>query len=662
MNKTIKAEIKYRSASDMQDVWRQLAFFARMDADEDCDKEVMPFISDVSEILLAYLNNGRPLTKDEVDKFIEEHPMIAVARWADELAGLEDGRIDLIEVGIRHFLFDLNLIEEQEQESNTYVKDITDWWNTRLGNACNNDKRFHTPEFVDWSIEGASFYFLMNFQIPAELVKSYVAAWKIVPAEILQYSIEYRREERLSEYLERYSESSDEEMSGRAHYILQNEACMVYHYKLWAVTRLLAEAHLYEDLARLYIHVDLPILQASMLFAIKDVEDVIGLTEAMRNWEMNHPMTSFSLIREYFYEQCCRTTANLLSYKSDYTDLQLDNSLSDEWQKGISQWAELLPNYIEQELKLLKSRLSPRDVAGWLFAKQDIIHQRKNAITDGYNQCLKLFKQEVLNTYKPEELPLFIGDVQHLLYTGNVYLESEVKPDREKFEELLDCLTKTVCGQKMLPISEITDKIIADSDIAARLLCECFPNKEDIFAWFDRYKTWYEGWNVKSYTELYDGCHRECHFLCWMLMVCSLDTIDADERKMYWDKLMTELFTQVCAAGGYIRSEYTSVLVMAGLVSAQAYPEGMKLYLENCCKYIIAIDELIVVITNSGILQLLKTDFDKWDDLLGIISEISIRIECEWPLKILRLNMEGPQAKQRAKAIDDAAKEWQGLM
>ena len=53
MNKTIKAEIKYRSASDMQNVWRQLAFFARMDADEDCNKEVMPFISDVSEILLA---------------------------------------------------------------------------------------------------------------------------------------------------------------------------------------------------------------------------------------------------------------------------------------------------------------------------------------------------------------------------------------------------------------------------------------------------------------------------------------------------------------------------------------------------------------------------------------------------------------------------------
>ena len=44
----------------------------------------------------------------------------------------------------------------------------------------------------------------------------------------------------------------------------------------------------------------------------------------------------------------------MLSYKSDYTDLQLDNSLSDEWQKGISQWAELLPNYIEQELQFLQ--------------------------------------------------------------------------------------------------------------------------------------------------------------------------------------------------------------------------------------------------------------------------------------------------------------------
>ena len=29
---------------------------------------------------------------------------------------------------------------------------------------------------------------------------------------------------------------------------------------------------------------------------------------------------------------------------------------------------------------------------------------------------------------------------------------------------------------------------------------------------------------------------------------------------------------------------------------------------------------------------------------------------------LLQLNMEGSQAKQRAKAIDDAAKEWQGLM
>ena len=50
------------------------------------------------------------------------------------------------------------------------------------------------------------------------------------------------------------------------------------------------------------------------------------------------------------------------------------------------------------------------------------------------------------------------------------------------------------------------------------------------------------------------------------------------------------------------------------------------------------------------------------------IQNINIRygsgvpVPCDPLVTLLQLNMEGSQAKQRAKAIDDAAKEWQGLM
>lgn len=656
----ITQEIKYRSASNMQNVWDQLLFAQKMDEERECCVEADAFILSIKVLLLKFFSNGKLLTADEVQGLIDEHPMNTIAVRADEFSGVKEKKEGLIEEAIRHFLYDCHMIEQVKfHEDSPSVSDITEWWFGRLGSLCATDKQFWTTEFIDWTIKGTSFYFLLNYHVNEKLLKKYVASWELKPVEILKASIEYKTEENVEAYLERYRETPDKEMADMAHVILQNEACLVYHDKLWHVTRLLVDAKKHDILAALFVGVDLPILQASILFEIKEVDDLLGMTERLIGMSMEHPLTSFSLIREYLYELCARTSANLLSYQEESYGHALTGGLEKEWRVVNETWWKALPGYFNRGLFLLKSQLAPKELAGWAFAKQEIVPSRKNATSDGYNECAKILKNETLKVYRSDELPVTAGDLQYLLYIGDVYLSAGVKPSAEAFTDLLEKITETVTINKMMPVSKIDNKFIGDCDIAARVLCECFADKDDIFNWFDRNKTWYEGWNVLPAGKQYDSCYKECHLLCWMLMVVSLDDyLDVCEKKKYWQQMMKCLFEQIRAAAGYFKSEYTSVLILAGLVAVQAYKEGLRLLLVNCCQYMIKIDELIVLLNDSGVIKLLIENPDFREEQMVVITTISRRIETEWPLKARRLEMEGVQAKESITALENATKEW----
>lgn len=656
-------EIRYRSASNMQNVWDQLVFAQKMDEERECCEEANAFIYTIEDLLLRFFFEGKLLTTDEVQGLIDEHPMNTTAVRANEFSGLKGKREGLIGEAIRHFLYNCHLIEDMEYHENSpWVNDVTEWWFGRLGGLFTTDKHLWTSEFLDWTVKGTSLYFLLNYHVSEELLKIYVASWKLKPEEILQTSIEYRTEEKVEAYLDYYHGESDAEMADMAHRILQNEACMVYHDKLWHVTRLLADAKEYNELAALYVGIDLPILQASMLSEITEVDDLLGMTERLSEMQIPHPLTSFSLIREYLYELCARTSANLLSYEEDFYGRKMSAGLEKEWREVNDAWWKTLPDYFNRGLGLLKSQLAPKGLAGWAFAKQEIVTPRKNATSDGYNECVKVLKAEALKVYRPDELPRTAGDLQYLLYIGGIYLHADAKPSTEDFAELLEKMTETVNMNKMMPVSEINNKYIGDCDIAAKVLSECFADKADIFSWFDRNKTWYEGWNVLPFGKQFDNCHKECHLLCWMLMVASLDDVDEDVREEYWRRLMASLFGQIRAAGVYMKSNYTMVLVLAGMVAVQTYASGVGLFMKKCCDYVIEIDDLITIMTNAGIMRLLTEQKCLRDELMLVCEDITHRFEAEWPLKQRRLMMVGREAKERTKAIENAVTEWKKMM
>ena len=654
----IAKEIRYRSASNMQNVWDQLMFGETMDKDIDCSDEADAFLGVLSDLVWKYVEYGSVLNADDVEHIVLNHSMAATAQKVAGYRG-QEVKSGLISQAIVKILDSCHLLSEKDYgEDRLYVEDIVGWWFGKLGTLCSSDERFCSEDFLDWTIEGTSLYFLLNYQVNKELLKKYVAGWEIKPEEILSMSVEYRREDQVESYRIHYKETSDQDLASSAHIILHNEACMVYHDKLWRVTKMLTDAQLFEELTDLFVKVDFPVLQASMLSEITELDDLLSFSEKLSTKIINYPLTSFSLIREYLFELCARISANLLSYQKDNYGRKLTNGLEEQWKVVNDAWWNNLPGYFSRGLSMLKAKLDSKGIAGWAFAKKENLTQRQTAASEGYNRCIKVLKEEVLKVYQPQELPVTSGDLQYLLYIGSVYLTADEKPSPERFSDLLDKITETIKVNKILPVSSIDNKLIEDGDIAARILCECYPDKEGVFSWFDRYKTWYEGWGVLPADKLYDNCHKECHLLCWLIMVASLDSFSENELEGYWTKLMTTLFCQLSAASGYFKSEYTNVLILAGMVAVQIYNKGLKSFLENSCRHVINIDDLILIVNNSNVTRLLTEKEDLREELKDTVYTIAERFKAEWPLKSKRLEMGGYHAKERVKAIENVVQDW----
>ena len=655
---SVEKEIRFRSASNMQNVWNQLEFGKSMDNDEDCSKEADAFVGELADLIWKHVTTGNIMKADIIEDMMLNHPMPSTAKKVAEYRG-QEANSGLISQAIVKILDGCHLIEEKDYgKDRLYVEDIVGWWFGKLGIICSKDGKFKSEEFLNWMVIGTSLYFLLNYRAEVELLKKYVSGWEIKPEEILRMSTDYRREEIVESYLIHYKETSDQDMASSARNIMQNEACLIYHDKLWHVTRMLAVTQMFDELADLFARVDLPVLQAAMLSEITEVDDLLCFLERLIERDINHPLTSFSLVREYLYELCGRTSANLLSYQEEYYGLELKNGLGEKWKEVNDAWTNELPNCLLRGLLLLKKRLDSKSIAGWAFAKQYIMPPRKNATSDGYNMCTRVLKEQVLKAYQPQELPVTTGDLQYLFYIGSVYLSADEKPIVDKFNNLLNAIAETVKTNKLLPVSSIDEKLIEDCDIAARILCECFPNRADIFDWFDRYKTWYEGWNVLAGDKLYDNCHKEGRLLCWLLMVASLDVFNEGEREIYWNKLMITLFGQLRSASGYFKSEYVSVLTLAGMVAVQVYNEGLETFLVNCNQYVINIDELIVIMNNSGVTRFLTDNKGLREEKKVILKTITKRFDAEWPLKVKRLRMEGLQAKESVKELEAVVNEW----
>lgn len=655
----IEREIRYRSVSNMQQVMEQIRFSDAMDGIEDSVSEADAFLASVEDALLCMIATGQKMTSDQLQELMNANPMEATLKYSADLIRDRKQRSGVIQESIEYFLRSCHLyVEEPSNISRYNVERIVEWWYGRLGQRCCNDSRFATSDFMKWTVNGVSLYFLINYHIPHTLALEIVQNWNLSPKEVLHASLEYRSDEKVEEYEERLRESTDEEMAQHAHFILNNEACMIYHDELHSSAAYLLDAKRYDEWTELFIKMEYPVLQASMLALIRELPDLLGVVKVLLSKELAYPLTIFAIVRECFYNLCARTTANLFSYQEEFATQAPDDELKRMWSGVYQSWEKELPVFVCQGLQMLKSRLTAEDLAGWVFSMHDIVPPRKNATSDGHNHVTAVFKEELLKLYETSELPIVEGDLSYLTYVTNIYLNAANKPSRETLLTLAAKIVETVRVSKTKSTILITDDAIKDFGIVAALLHECYPDKEELFSLFERNRTWYEGWGVPKPSDLYDSCHSENYLLCWMLMVACLDFSDATDKNQYWERLMHELFSQISAAGGYIRSEYTQTLVLAGLIVAQAYQEGMVLFLVYCNRYVTNIDELITIMNNGGIIHYLSNHQDKCNEMRDVIDSITARIGTEWHLKIRRLYQEGIHGRQRADLIDKAAENW----
>lgn len=656
----IKAEIRERNALNMRSVFLGLQFATYIGQKDDCVNEATQFLEDVQKMILGSISSGDKVNVGDLTTLAEKHPLPQTLRaYSDYIGKNVDANLSIFT--IQTFLQKCHLFKEKEVcHCDIDVDLLTGWWYGLLGEMCCQDELFFTKEFVWWTTESVDLQFLLHYNIPRQLATSMVAEWNLSPKELLMWSYDFRDEERVDIFLSDERKRTDEESARDALHVLRQSGSVFFHPQLYSLSQHLIKAKLFEEWVRLFNNVDLPLLQASMLYNVKQAEDLLAIINVMKQNRPAKPLSAFSIVKEYMYNLFGKITGCLNSYFVEGTEDKLEKELLGLAKEASEEWNENYADYIRQALMALKSELSPQDIAGWAFGKRMLTPPRKTHETNGINQVTEVFKMQVLGLYQPDELPIEEGKLPYLTYVAKNCLCEGNNMDRRWSENLVMALINTVMKNKIQPVVQIDNESIEEFASAASAIDAFIDNdKYLIFEIFDREKVRYEGWNITKQEDKYDRCHGENYLLCWMLMVCDGGHFrDGNEQHHYWLMMMDKLFGQVRAADTYMKSEYMQTIILAGLIATQPYQQGLQLFLDKCCKYIVFIDDLIMVLANAGVLRYIKEHSERREALELEVYSIKKRIENEWPLIRLKLKMEGPSGKSRLTALDSVVNDF----
>lgn len=517
---------------------------------------------------------------------------------------------------IRHAFYEFADKQEWHWASKFYVEDehyiysayLNDVWWTLCAGMCNDRKDLHNEVLIKWMAEKSAYDFIQCFQFDKVSLKKIAASWSICPKDILSLNYDYR-EENLNAYIDRWSNSSDDELRIDAtHYYQTGSYCHIGD-ALHMLLSLLLKNGLYDEWLRIFYDIEFPELQSSMLYQVGTIEELLRIIQLIDIAKLKNPKTSISIVERRWLDKIIDEGYNLYTYvdasgREGSTYRNLNQEIVKLGCDAYKRWEQNYPGHVEKGLGLLRELDGDEALSKWLFSKQyreDGNVYKQAAI---FNDVLSCAKSKFLEMADVTKLSIDANDISYLLFLGTLAIERGAGEayQKELFESIIAYLFKEENKLYLKLDTGGMEKMRAIRNLLVNLYK---PDSDDLKILVNKHRTRYEGWKLLSEKHLYDQVKSESYLMCILLFAIEKNDWFAtgEIKSRYYEWISQYVFDQIYHSTSqyFVQEYYRQALVLMGLICNQIYTEKKVAFATTCVDELDDVTILLDVLSSTGI-------------------------------------------------------------
>lgn len=542
-------------------------------------------------------------------------------------------------------------VEGEHYIYSSYVNDVL--W-TMCASMCNERKDLHNETLIKWMAENSTYDFIQCFQFDKDSLKQIAGSWSIIPKDILSLNYDYR-DDNLEAYIDRWCNSSDEELRiGANHYYQTGSYCYIGD-ALHMLLSLLLKNELYDEWLRIFYDIEYPELQSSMLYQVATIEELLRITQLIDITKLKNPKTSISIVERRWFDKIIDEGYNLYTYveaseREGLTYRNLNQEIVKQGCDAFMRWEQNYPGHVEKGLGLLRELDGDEALSKWLFSKQyredgNVYKQAKI-----FNDVLSCAKNRFIEMADLSKLSIDANDITYLLFLGTLAIErgADEAYQKELFDSIIRYLFKEDNRLYLKLDTGGMEKMRGIRDLLVNLYK---PDSDDLKILVIKHKTRYEGWNLLSEKHIYNQVKSESYLMCILLFAIeNKDWFATDKIKSdYYEWLSQYVFDQIYHSTSpyFVQEYYRQVLVLMGLISNQIYTEKKDAFVSTC------VDELDDVTILLDVLS--STDLVALGDNADMLKS---RIKNEWETLKKQSRYKSVQAKPFVSKLDKYVKKY----
>ena len=542
-------------------------------------------------------------------------------------------------------------IEDENYMYSSYISDV--WW-TICAAKCNERKDLHNEELIKWMAEKSAYDFIHCFQFDIDSLKQIAASWTIVPKDILSLNYDYR-DDNLDAYIDRWANSSDEELRIDATHFYQTGAYCHIGDDLHMLLSLLLKNELYDEWLRIFYDIEYPELQSSMLYQVGSIEELLRVIQLIDITKLKNPKTAISIVERRWFDKIIDEGYNLYTYveaseREGLTYRNLNQEIVKIGCDAYRRWEQNYPGHIEKGLCLLQGLDGDEALSKWLFSKQYRDDENVYKQAKMFNDVLSCAKNRFIEMADLSKLSIDANDITYLLFLGTLAIErgADEAYQKELFDSIIRYLFKEDNRLYLKLDTGGMEKMRGIRDLLVNLYK---PDSDDLKILVIKHKTRYEGWNLLSEKHLYDQVKSESYLMCILLFAIeNKDWFATDKIKSdYYEWLSQYVFDQIYHSTSpyFVQEYYRQVLVLMGLISNQIYTEKKDAFVSTC------VDELDDVTILLDVLS--STDLVALGDNADMLKS---RIKNEWETLKKQSRYKSVHAKPFVSKLDKYVKKY----
>lgn len=496
-------------------------------------------------------------------------------------------------------------VEDEHTIYSAYLNDV--WW-TLCAGICNDRKDLHNEVLIKWMAENSAYDFIQGFQFDKISLGKIAASWSISPKDILSLNYDYR-DENLNAYIDRWSNSSDDELRINAtHYYQTGSYCHIGD-ALHMLLSLLLKNELYDEWLRIFYDIEYPELQSSMLYQVGTVEEILRIIQLIDITKLKNPKTSTSLVERRWFDKIIDEGYNLYTYveaseREGLTYRNLNQEIVKLGCDAYKRWEQNYPGHVEKGLGLLRELDGDEALSKWLFSKQyreDGNVYKQAAI---FNSVLSCAKSKFLEMADVTKLSIDANDISYLLFLGELAIDrgADYSYEKDLFEAIIAYLFKEDNRLYMKLDTGGMEKMRAIRNLLVTLYK---PDSDDLKNLVKKHRTRFEGWKLLSERQLYDQVKSESYLMFILLFAIEKNEWFAKDRikSEYFEWISQYVFDQIYHSTSqyFVQEYYRPVLVLMGLICNQIYTEKEGAFAATCIEELDDITILLDVLSSTGI-------------------------------------------------------------